>query len=249
MSAGRFSKQAAPYIGTRWINGNNVNGDTYPGGVVTTAPAGLNVPEWEQNIPGDRFILGPSDALALSNNNIGNLYVGTYRYVGTRNNSTSAPGRGFAAFWDPTATGTGNNISSTQADLAYQVTSDGNAANYTNTLFAGVFLGPVTKGSWWFIQEAGKATVKFRLAITGTAAIGAGVYLTNPAPANNNATDNGSFDQLSGGNIGAGPIAAANFYATIDGILNTYVGVAETLPSNNNLSIVDIVLSRASFRM
>jgi hypothetical protein len=241
MAGGRFSKQA-DYLSAKYLN--NVN-DAQIGGTITGAPAGTNFTQGYQTVPGDRVILSPSDALALSNNSVGNLYTGTYRYVATRNNSTSSPVRGCGAFWDPTAAG---NISSPAADKLYQVTSDGNAANYTNTLLAGVFINAITAGNFGWIQESGKVSAKFRNAITGTAAIGGGVYLTNPAPANNNATDNGSFDMLTGANIGAGPIAAASFYATIDGLLNTYVGVAETLPSNNNISLVDMTLSRSSFR-
>src|ERR1700722_12769614 len=103
--AGRFSKQAAPYnsSGRAGINGNNSTGDAVVGGVINSAPAGLVVSQFEQNIPGDRFIFSPTDALALSNNSVGNLYTGTYRYVGSRNNSTSVPARGHAMFWDLTA--------------------------------------------------------------------------------------------------------------------------------------------------
>lgn len=246
MAAGRFSKQAAPYF-TQGHYINNGNGDTVLYGNIATAPAGSTANAFLQNFPGDRIILAPADALAYSNNTVGNLYNGTFRYVGTRNNSTATPTIGRAAFWDPTAAGTGNNISSEAADVLYQVTPDGNAANYTNTLFAGVFINTLVKGNWWWIQECGKATCSFRATITGTPAIGSGVYLINPNPANNN-NDNGSFDQLSGANIGAGPIAAANFYATIDGFLATYVGVAETLPANNNTGIVDIQFNRGGFR-
>ena len=241
MASGRFSKQAAPYLAPNAINANNSTGDSVLGGTISAAPSGLNVSQFQQNLPGDRFIFSPADALAYQNNNTGNLFTGTYRYVLTAGNATANCTRGKAAFWDPTANGgfTGNNIGSASADKLYTVTPDGNGANYTNTLFAGAFINNMTKGNYWFIQESGKMSLKFRAAITGTPAIGAGVYLTNPAPANNN-TDNGSFDQLSGGNIGSGPIAAANFYATLDGILNTRVGVAETLPSNNNVSVVDV---------
>ena len=37
-------------------------------------------------------------------------------------------------------------------------------------------------------------------------------------------------------------------YNAIDGMLTKYVGPAETLPSNNNISIIDITLARAGFR-
>lgn len=241
MASGRFSKQAAPFFGAgRAIN--NGSGDTVVGGVLTGAPSGIGAQAWQQNLPGDRVIFSPADALAYSNNSVGNLYTGTYRYVGTRNNSTSSPTLGRAAFWDPTATGTGNNISSAACDALYQVNSDGNSA-YLNTLFAGVYINNVTKGNWWWIQESGKASCQFRSGITGTAAIGVGVYTVSGVN-NNNATDNGAFDQVSGGNIGTAGAAAANLYASIDALLMAHVGVAETLPANNNLALVDLFPTR-----
>jgi hypothetical protein len=251
MASGRFSKQAAPYIASKILNANNSTGDTQIGGTISAAPSGLNVSQFEQNLPGDRFIFSPADALAMQNNNTGNLFTGTYRYVFTRNNSTSAPLRGCGAFWDPTGGGsfTGNNIGSAAADGLYEVTSDGNSANYTNTLLAGVFVNNMTKGNYWFIQESGKASLKFRNALTGTGAIGVGVYSLLTAAANNNATDNGAFDVLAGANSAA--IFSANSttaYTTIDQMITAYVGVAETAPSNNNISVVDMQLGRASFR-
>ena len=242
MASGRFSKQAAPFFGQgRAIN--NGSGDSVVGGTLTGAPAGIGAQAWQQNLPGDRVIFSPADALAYSNNSVGNLYTGTYRYVGTRNNSTSSPTLGRAAFWDCTATGTGNNISSAACDALYQVNSDGNATGYTNSLFAGVFINNTTKGNWGWIQESGKASCQFRSGITGTAAIGAGVYVVGGV-ANNNTTDNGAFDQVSGANIGTGGAAAANFYASVEGLLLAHVGVAETLPANNNLALVDLFPTR-----
>src|ERR1017187_8584220 len=147
MAGGRFSKQA-DYLSAKYLN--NVN-DGQIGGTLTGAPSGTNFTQGFQTVPGDRVILSPIDCLALSNNSVGNLYTGTYRYVATRNNSTSNPLRGCGAFWDPTATGTGNNISSLAADKLYQVTSDGNAANYGTTLLAGVFINAITAGNFGWI--------------------------------------------------------------------------------------------------
>ena len=181
--AGRFSKQAAPFLQTKF----NLVNDSVAGGVITSAPSGLTISQYQQNQPGDRVIMGPADAFNYQNNNVGNLYEGTYRYVQTRNNSTAAPLINRAAFWDPTAGGlTGNNIGSPTSDGKYVVTSDGNAANYTNTLFAGVYINNnITAGYFTWIQESGKATVKMRLALTGTGAIGVGVYNLLTPSANN----------------------------------------------------------------
>jgi hypothetical protein len=250
-----FSKLAAPYR-RGFLNTANAN-DSVVGGVITNSPANYQGSQLQQNFPGDRFIFGVQDAFAASNNAVGNLFVGSYRYVQFRNNATANVVRGRGVFWDPTAGGnfTGNNISNNYtADLAMMVTTDGNAANYTESLFAGVAINNITLATtqnwYWFIQEAGKATCQFRSAITGTPAIGAGVYLPLTAPANNNATDNGAFDQLVGANSAA--IFAANSvtaYSTIDEMITNYIGVAETVPSNNNLSIVDMTMQRASFRI
>jgi len=222
MASGRFSKQAMPYYGAgRYLNSGT--GDTIIGGAISAQPSGGIASQFTQNLPGDRFIFSPADALAASNTTTGNLYTGTYRYVATNNNSTASPSRGRAMFWDLSAN-----------DSLYQTTPD-EAANITVALFAGVNIYSLGKGNYGFIQESGKATCKFRAAIAGTAAIGAGVYLAAQGAGN----DVGSFDQVNTGNANG---------ATVDQALVRFVGVAETLPSNNNLSTVDLMLSRASFR-
>lgn len=226
MASGRFSKQAAPYLSAgRYLN--NGNGDTVIGGSISAQPSGGTATQGQQNLPGDRFIFSPADAIAASNNNTGNLYTGTYRYVATNANSTASPTRGRAVFWDLSAN-----------DTLYQVTPD-EAANITVALFAGVAINNFTKGNYWFVQESGKATCKFRATVSATAAIGGGVYLAAQGAGN----DVGTFDQASNN--------AANSLTTqlaLDQAMVRFVGVAETLPSNNNLSIVDLTLSRASFR-
>lgn len=243
MAGGRFSKQA-DYQGSKWFNTGT--GDATVGGALTTAPGGLVASQGEQTQPGDRIIFSPSDALAVSNNNVGNLYSGTFRYVGTRNNSSSSPARAHAAFWDLTALGA-NNIGSSATDQTYQTTSD-QAANIGVSLFAGVYINNITAGNWWWVQESGKVACKFLTAITGTPAIGAPVYLAAGGN-NNNAADIGSFDQLDGANSAA--IFTANSttgYTTVGQMINRYVGPAETLPSNNNITLVDLTLARAGFR-
>ena len=245
MASGMFSKQAI-YFTRKYINDGT--GDSQIGGALTTAPSGIGATQFIQDYPGDRIILNAVDALAYSNNSVGNLYCGAYRYVATRNNSTSSPTRARAAFWDPTSAGSGNNISSSKADAMYQVTSDGNNSTYLRTLFAGVYINNITAGNYWWIQESGKAYCKFMATITGTPAAGVAVFLESSGAANNNATDNGAFDQYAGANA-AGLAAAANFYATVGDLLCRYVGVAEVAPTNNNISLVDLTMSRTSFRL
>jgi hypothetical protein len=256
MASGRFSKQAAPYLSMgRFLNSANATGDTVVGGTVTAAPSGLTVSQFDQNLPGDRFILSPADALAYSNNNVGNLYTGTYRYVATRNNSTSIPQRGRAAFWDLTALGA-NNIGSPLTDGQYQVTSD-EAANIGVVLMAGVFINNIGAGNYWFIQESGKASCWFKgnngsvlyggANMTGTPAIGCGVYLA--AVGSNTNNNCGLFDVLVAGNTGV--VFASNNttgYTAIDQMITRYTGVAETVPTNGNITLVDIPFWRGGFR-
>jgi hypothetical protein len=252
MPSGRFSKQAPwfpPNSGTK-LNGNNATGDTTIGGALTIAPAGLIASQFQQTLPGDRIILSPADAYFWSNNNTGNLYTGTFRYVATYNNSSSNIALGHGAFWwgGNNATIYANNYAQ---DALYQVTSD-EPANVSVSEFAGVFINNMTKGNYWWIQESGKCTCAFRTSLSGGNAnngnIGQGVYLA-AAGNNNNAVDVGAFDQLFGGNTAA--IFTANSvtaYNTIDNMLIRYVGPALTQPKNNATAIVDIGLSRASYR-
>lgn len=248
----RWIKQAPwfPPNSAQKLNGNNT-GDTVIGGNLTTAPSGLIASQFQQTYPGDRVLLSPTDALFWSNNNIGNLYTGAYRYVASRNNSSSSPTRGHAAFWDINAAAAAgaNNAANTASDALYQVTSD-EPAN-SSALFAGVFINNLTKGNYWWIQESGKATCVFRTALTGTATQGAGVYLAL-AGNNNNAQDVGAFDQLTGANSAA--LFTANSttgYTAIDQMIQRYVGVAEQLPVANNTAgqLVDMVMNRSTFRL
>jgi hypothetical protein len=240
MPSGPFSKQAV--WKTTQLNGNYA-GDTVIGGAVNTAPSGLTASQFQQTQPGDRILLSPSDALINSNNTTGNLYTGSYRYVATQNNSSANIARGHAMFWQcNNATG----AATSAQDGLYQTTAD-EPANHT-AMFAGVAINNATKGNYWWIQESGKTTCWFRNAITGTPTVGAGVYLAI-AGNNNNAIDVGAFDQLTGANSAA--IFTANSttaYTTVDQMISRYVGVAEGLPANNNSALVDITLSRASFR-
>ncbi len=241
--SGRFSKQAAPFLQNRYLNSVS---DAVAGGAVTAVPSGLAVSQFQQNLPGDRIILSPVDAFALSNSNVGLLYNGTYRYVQASGNSTASPVRARAAFWDPTAGGvySGNNIGTYQADARYVVTPDGNAANYTNSLFAGVFLNNFGAGNFGWVQESGKATVKFVNTLTSNnanIAPGSPVFLPVTPAANNNVADNGAFDVLVGGNSAL--IFQANSttaYTTLGLLIQNYVGIVESASNNNNTGVVNI---------
>lgn len=228
--AGRFSKQAAPYLTQGpYINSNN-SGDAVIGGALSSAVySQLGASQAAQNVPGDRFIFTPSDALALSNPQslLGNLFTGTYRYILARANSTSIPQPGRAAFWSRPGNN-GNN------DALYEVTSDEN--NVAMGLFAGVYINWIPPGNYWFIQESAKCTCQFQgnngSAVFGanlvTPAAGAAVFLAGVGAANANNTV-GLFGQAIGLNM-------------TDNQLMRYVGPSETLPSNGNYSIVDVNL-------
>lgn len=246
MAGGRFNKQADWYSAK--LNANYY--DSVAGGALTTAPSGLVASQGQATLPGDRIILSPSDAFIQQNNTTQKLYTGTYRYVNVNANSSSDPTRGHAAFWVD-ATGANNQT----LDGQYQVQSD-EAANFGVVQMAGVFINNINvpnnnnsgNNFYWWIQESGKATLAFRNAISGTPAIGAGVYLAAAAN-NNNAIDVGAFDQIFGQNQTT--IFAANGtagYNAIDAALVRYVGPALTLPANNNTAVVDLTLARASFR-
>lgn len=246
MPGGRFSKQASWLV--RQINNANAN-DTIIGGLMTGVPAGANASQGFQTLPGDRMIFSPSDALAYSNNVVANLNTGTYRYFQFRNNSTANPTRGRFCFWDLSVAGAGANN-----DGLYQVTADGNAANVTNCLPAGVAINNITlnngTGAFWWLQESGKAACKFIATLSGNGGIGTGGYLAFTAAANNNATDNGALDSVSGSNAGTN-FSAANTntaFTQIDLALVKFVGVQETAASNNNISQVDLRFSFGSYR-
>lgn len=238
LSRGSFSKEAAPYNPKGAMQGA---GDSVIGGNLTTAPAGAYASGFNQNLPGDCILFTTMDSVAVSNNTANNLYGGTYRYVLALNNSTSIPARGHGAFW---YTGNATGPGTVAIDELYEVTSD-EPANQTVTLLAGIYLGALAQGNYGWIQETGKATVKFRTTITNAASanLGMGVYST--AGGNNaNAADVGSFD-LYPPSVNTSNATLGN--ATDVAILR-FVGVTEQVPSNNNLSLIDMVANRIFFR-
>jgi hypothetical protein len=98
--------------------------------------------------------IGFTNAQIYSDPAVGTLYGGVYKYVQTYLSSTNSPARGYAAFWY-------------NAD-AMIVTPD-----FQNGLACGVFINPITKGNYGWIQVGGKASVMFRQTITkATPAVG-----------------------------------------------------------------------------
>jgi len=224
-----WTKQPS-YLDAHFLNDGT--GDTAIGGTLTTVPANVNAGQGIQSLPGDRIILGVADAIALSDNAVGNLSGGLYTYVAF-SNSTATAQLGHAVFWVLNA----NNAAGFNNDGLYQVTPD-YAANIGATLFAGVTINNnISKNNYWWVQSAGKVACKFRTTVTSAGAIGGGAYLATGAGANNNnnSFDVGSFDTTASGNFTG---------ALTDVALTTYVGVQEVAASNNNTSLVDISLAR-----
>jgi len=223
-----WSKQPS-FITAKFLNDGT--GDATIGGALTTAPSGIGSQQ-DQTRPGDRIVFGPADALAASNNSVGNLYGGLYQYVTCVNNSTALAQRGHGVFTLQTG------VSTTAVDNTYIVTPD-EPANVGVSLFVGVVINNnIAKGNSWWVQTAGKVNAKFRSVISANAAIGGGVYLA--AGGNNaNANDVGAFDQSS--NNGANSLTTV---LALDQALTRYVGVAEALPTNNNITLIDMDLRR-----
>jgi hypothetical protein len=99
------------------------------------------------------------------------LHKGIYQYVQTKAGSTAAPAIGGLAFF------------ATAADMNnYIVTPDVTAT--TISLFAGVYIGAPTKGNYCFIQVAGRASVKFRAAVTKVAPAIGDLVLVDATPTN-----------------------------------------------------------------
>jgi hypothetical protein len=223
-----WSKQPS-FITAKFLNDGT--GDATIGGTLTTAPSGIGGQQ-DQTRPGDRIVFGPADALAASNNSVGNLYGGLYQYVTCVNNSTATALRGHGVFTLQVG------LSTQATDNLYVVTPD-EPANVSVSLFVGVVLNNnIAKGNSWWVQTAGKVAAKFRTTLSANAAIGGGVYLA--AGGNNaNAADVGAFDQ--------GSNNAANqtyFQIAIDQAITRYVGVAEQLPTNNNITVIDMDFRR-----
>lgn len=217
MPSNQFSKQTQQLSSQfgGYLNGGN--GDSVVGGAIAGVPSAIGANQGIQDIPGDRLVCGMADALALSKTSVGTLYGGVYQYVTHYLSDTLAAVLGRAAF---------TRLAS--ADDSYTVTQDEATAAVIN-LIQGVFINVITKGYSGYIQVAGKASLLFTTPLTGVAAIGVGVYVA--------ADGVGRFDIFAGG--GANPT-----FDQVDNMLNRYVGVAETAPTANTVSVVDMNLGR-----
>lgn len=205
--------------GGQFLNGGS--GDSVIGGLIQSVPAGLNISQGIQTLPGDRMVVGEEDIAALTKSSVGTLFGGIYTYVRTNATSTATPTRGRAVFWDTTV-----------ANKQFQVTPDEGGTTGV-TLFAGVAIQTLTKGNAWWIQAAGPTACQFRTTMTGTPAIGSAIYLAAAGAG----ADVGTFDLFDGA-------ATTLTYTLLGNALNRYVGPALTAPVNNTISVVTIPLGR-----
>jgi hypothetical protein len=119
---------------------NTVN-DQFPGG----GNSQFTIPSYMGLAPaqlGQRVTLGLQEIKYDSH--VGTLYEGTYQYVWTYSADQCAPAVGMLAFWKSRA--------------AYMVTTDDSQP----TELAGIFINPITRGYFGFIQciQGGRGTVR-----------------------------------------------------------------------------------------
>jgi len=183
---------------------NQVN-DAMPGGTQNSV-AGIQVARDPGQL-GSYYYLTALEAQMRFGNA---LYSGLYQYVQVLSTATAAPAQGVAAFW-----------SSLTNAQNYIVTTDESAPD--SGLFAGVFLNPVTKGNYGWIQVGGIATVQYKTTIAnGAPAIGDVIIIDTAGPSN-------KFDD---------PTAQSTAATIALTEIKAIVGTAITLPANNSLGQV-----------
>lgn len=215
-----FAKQNQQITATGQGHLNGGAGDSVVGGLLTGVPAGLNIGQGIQTLPGDRMILGEEDAAALTDTTVGTLYGGLYVYVRTKSTATAAYTKNRAVFWDSAVAGS-----------QFQVTSD-ESGDQGVSLFAGVLIATLTAGYSWWIQAAGRVRVIFRAVLTGLSTDGCAVFLAAAGAG----ADCGMFDVLDGG---GNPT-----FTQVGQMFTRYVGPAQTAPIAATVSTINIPLGR-----
>lgn len=209
--------------GPIFVNARRLNDvdDSVLQGAIQTVPGGSasGVNQGIQDLPGDRIVLSTADALALSDTAVGTLFSGMYEYVRTTSTSTALPAVGLLAFWNTALESVGN---------PYIVTGDETQAQGV-ALRAGVFINPIIKGDWGWIQIAGKASIKSRAVLTGTAAQGVAAYAAGAGAG----ADVGTFDVLNA-------VATAVTETLLSQFMVRFLGVTEALPVAGTVTTVDL---------
>ena len=158
--SGMLTKQA-DFLTAKKLNDVN---DSASGGVITSVPSGVPVPQTSQTIPGDRIVLDDATASALSDTAIGTLYGGVYMYVQFKTTTRAAVLGGICFF--------------AAADIGVNYIAYGDATPSTSvpTYIAGILINVITSGNFGWIQVAGAASVLFDSA--SLTAIAAGNWVT-----------------------------------------------------------------------
>jgi hypothetical protein len=148
---------------TGYINTENVASPGLP----AASPSGSI---WQPygGFVGVSFHLTTAEALALSNTTIGTCYEGEYMYVATDSTAAGTIARGTVVFWADRS--------------ASKVTPDVGAT--TVSQMAGIALCTVTNGNYCIIQISGRASVKFRAAVTKVAPAVGDLVLMDATPTN-----------------------------------------------------------------
>lgn len=220
MPSNQFSKQPQQISSAfgGYLNGGH--GDSVVGGAISGVPASIGATQGIQDIPGDRLVLGMSDALAMSNTTVGTLYGGVYQYITMLSTSVLSAVIGAACFW-VTATGTATSDS-------YTVTADETQAEGANYK-AGVFINVITKGYSAYIQIAGMVNALFTTPLTGTGAAGAQAFVA--------ADGAGGFDVFDG--MGANPT-----FDQVQSMISRQSGVLHAAASAATKSIINMPLNQ-----
>ncbi len=159
---------------------NTVN-DTVVGGV-EKIPGVTGLPRYGGML-GKHLWVSPDSIENMHDPTVGDLYGGRYTYVRMRL-ADVVPVVGQIVFWDTT-------VATWQR--AYQVTTEADRSSVgPGLMMAGIVLGTVTLGNYFFIQDLGMADVMSEAGFAGVAAIGSRMECGNQvAP-----TDEGRMDVI-----------------------------------------------------
>jgi hypothetical protein len=164
MSIFLLGTNQSPKLPTGFIN--SAGGDPAPGVPLSTAQASGSIIQPYLGQVGAKLSLDTLEAAEMQDPAGGPLFAGVYQYVQFLSTMVATPARGQVAFWSNRA--------------AYVVTGDVTAA--TQGLIAGVMLAAITKGNYGWIQIAGRATVKYKSALTAASPAAGDLLIVDNAP-------------------------------------------------------------------
>lgn len=157
----------SPKLPTGFLN--SAGGDPAPGVPLSSAQASGSIIQPYLGQVGAKVSVDTTEAgLALSDPAQSTLFAGIYQYVLFLSTSVAANARGQVVFWSNRA--------------QYIVTPDVTAA--TQGLIAGITLAAITKGNYGWIQIAGRATVKYKAALTAATPVAGDLLIVDQTPTN-----------------------------------------------------------------